>query len=182
MRECIDLLRESKLTSCRNRKLVRILAYQNGVTLYTLEPTYQDEVAGLLEKFDAELVATYMTLRVYAAESSNVSESDRDGLALGLMQKRTNVDGLKQTFKTLDELEDYWGKTFPDAPEWRTLRETESIPKLREVGDVSREIRGQHMVSTIVELVKNGERVFAVVGASPTSSARNPSLKELLAE
>ena len=162
-------------------ELVRILAYQNGVTLYTLEPTYSDEVAGLLEKFDAEMVATYMTLRVYASEASSVSKSDQDGLALGLMHKRTDVDGLKQTFKTLEDLDGYWRKTFPDAPDWRTLRDTESIPKLRGVGDLSREIRGQQMVSTIVELVKNGERVFAVVGASHVIR-QEPSLTELLAE
>jgi pheromone shutdown protein TraB len=46
------------------------------------------------------------------------------------------------------------------------LKDTESVPLLVEVGHASREVRGEHMVRTLVDLAARGERVFAVVGAS----------------
>ena len=147
-------------------RMVRILAYQNDVPLYSLEPAYADEVAGLLDKFDPKMVAVYTTLRTYTTEAKNVSNDSKESLALGLLKKRTNVEGLAGTFTSLKEFDDYWKVHFEDAPDWRTLPNTESVPLLRQVGDVSREVRGQHMVASLSELVGKGERVFAVVGAS----------------
>jgi hypothetical protein len=46
------------------------------------------------------------------------------------------------------------------------LPDTEGVPLLVEVGHASREVRGQHMVRTLVDLAAREERVFAVVGAS----------------
>ncbi len=147
-------------------ELVRILAYRNSIPLHTLEPTYETEVSGLLEHFDPELVATYMTLRVFTSEASGVDASARDTLALNLLHKRTNVNGLRGSLSSIGELDAYWQQEFPEAKNWRKLTSTEGIPRLRQVGDQSREVRGRHMVASLTELVNNGERVFAVVGAS----------------
>lgn len=158
--------------------LTRILANQNGVPLYTLEPTYEVEVAGLLKHFDPRLVATYMTLRVYCSESGG-SGNDQDGLALSLMRKRIHVKGLRDTFSNIAEFDAYWREKFPDEPDWRTLPDTERTPLLVEIGNVSRQVRGEHMVRTLVELVNKGERVFAVVGASHVIR-QEPTLRRLL--
>lgn len=159
-------------------ELVRILANQNRIPLYTLEPEYEAEVEGLLEKFEARLVATYVTLRVYSSEARN-AQGDRDRLALSLMRKRTNVKGLRNTFSNLDELDAYWAEKFSDQPDWRTLSDTEQTSLLVEVGNVSRQVRGEHMVRTIVELVGKGERVLAVVGASHVIR-QEPALRSLI--
>ncbi len=145
--------------------LTRILARQSGIPLFTLEPTYEVEVARLLEYFEPRLVATYFTLRVYSSESDPANQP-QDRLALHLMKKRMDVRGLPHAFATVDELDTYWKQEFPDSPDWRTLKNTEEIPKLRNVGDVSRQVRGEHMVRSLVELANKGERVIAVVGAS----------------
>ncbi len=146
--------------------LVRILAYRDGVELYTLEPTYEEEVAGLLKHFDPTMVAAYMTIRVYSAEAKGVPKNQQDGLAFGLLKKRTNVEGLAGSLNSVEALDEFWKKTFPDAKNWRVLSSPDQVPQLRHVGDVSREVRGRHMVSCLVDLVNKGERVFAVVGAS----------------
>lgn len=159
-------------------RLVRILAFRDGVTQYTLEPTYEDEVRRLLQHHEARLVATYMTLRVYTSEAKGY-QGDRDDLALGLMRKRIAVDGLQNSFGSLAEFDRYWQETFAGSPDWRSLPDTESVPKLVEVGDTSRQVRGEHMVRSIVELVRRGERVFAVVGASHVIR-QEPVLRHLL--
>jgi pheromone shutdown protein TraB len=59
------------------------------------------------------------------------------------------------------------------------LKDTDHILRLVEVGNVSRQVRGEHMVRTLVELVNKGERVFAVVGASHVIR-QEPVLRQLL--
>lgn len=85
-------------------------------------------------------------------------------MPIGLVAFRLKT--LEGTFESIKDLDSYWKTEFPKAPNWRTLENTEQIPRLNEIGNASREIRGQHMFSSIAELVTNGERVFAVVGAS----------------
>lgn len=164
-------------------ELTRILANRDRLPLYTLEPTYEREVAGLLEHFEPKLVATYMTLRVYSAEANHSgavsSGHNQDGLALRLLRKRTNVEGLRHTFTTIAEFDAYWREKFTDEPDWRTFSDTERSPLLVEVGNVSRQVRGDHMVHTLVELVEQGERVFAVVGASHVIR-QEPVLQKLI--
>ncbi len=146
-------------------ELTRILAWRHGVPLYTLEPTYEAEVAALLKHFEPRLVATYFTLRVFTQEAKR-EKGDKDALALHLLEKRTNVEGLRGSLRTVADLDAFWTERFPDSPGWRTLPDTEGLPLLREVGDRSRECRGEHMVRSLVELTRKGERVLAVVGAS----------------
>jgi hypothetical protein len=159
--------------------LVRILAYRSGVPLYTLEPPYEDEVAGLLRQHDAKLVATYLTLRVFTSEAKGY-QGDRDALASGLMRQRLEVSGLRNVFASLADFDRHWRERFSGSPDWRTLPDTESVPLLKEIGDTSRQIRGEQMVRSLVELVRQGERVFAVVGASHVIR-QEPFLRQTLA-
>lgn len=160
--------------------LLRILAYQNDVPLFTLEPPYESEVAGLLKHCEPRMVATYLTLRVYTSESSGLTPDAQNRLALQLLRKRTDVGGLRETLNDLDDFDKHWNEQFPDGLGWRTLTNPDRLAPLRAVGDVSRTIRGQHMISTIEELVRQGERVFAVVGASHVIR-QELELKRLLA-
>ena len=113
-----------------------------------LEPAYEAEVSGLLRQFEPRLVATYLTLRVFTSEAQGY-DGDRDALAKHLLRKRTDVAGLRGTLSSVHDLDNYWRERFPAAPDWRTLPDTESVPLLVEVGNASREIRGEHMVRTL---------------------------------
>jgi hypothetical protein len=165
-------------------ELVRILAQRDGVPLYSLEPAYEAEVNGLLRQFEPRLVATYLTLRVFTSEARGY-DGDRDGLARHLLRKRTDVAGLRGSLSSIDELDAYWRERFPAGPDWRALRDTESMPLLVEVGHLSREIRGEHMVRALVDLAARGEHVLAVVGASHVirqELALGKALEEALAQ
>ncbi len=160
--------------------LTRILARKSGIPAYTLEPTYENEVAALLEHFEPRLVATYFTLRVFTQEAKP-DRSDLDSLALGLMTKRTDVEGLRGSLKSIADLDAFWKERFAAEPDWRTLPDTEGVSLLNEVGDRSREVRGEHMVRSLIELVQKGERVLAVVGASHVIR-QEPALRGALGE
>lgn len=159
-------------------QLVRTLAYRSGVKLFTLEPEYKEEVAGLLKIHDAKDVATYFILRVYSSEVKNYKGS-RDELAFSLLRQRVNVEGLRNTFDSLNSFDSHWKLRFSDTLDWRDLPNTESQPKLLDIGNTSRQVRGEHMIKTLAELTRKGERVFAVVGASHVIR-QEPCLRSLL--
>lgn len=146
-------------------ELTMILARRAGVPLYTLEPRYEEEVSALLERFDPPLVAAFFTLRVFTSEFKE-SGGNPDALALHLLRKRTDVDGLRGSLNSIAQLDAVWKDRIASDRDWRTLTTIEGIPLLDEIGDVSREARGRHMVRSIVDLARRGERVLAVVGAS----------------
>ncbi|MEQ9616978.1 MAG: hypothetical protein RLN60_02965 [Phycisphaerales bacterium] len=158
--------------------VVYALARRDGIPIFSLEPEYEDEVAALLTEWPADVVACYVVLRVVAAESGG-DPSRAEKIAPALIRKRTDVDGLRGSINTVQDLDLVWATVAPDGPDWRTLNNTETTERLRAVGDASREIRGRHMVRAIATLVGQGERVFAVVGASHVIR-HEPTLQDLL--
>lgn len=140
--------------------LVHKLARRDEVPLYSLEPAYADEVAQLVQEFSAEQVALYFFLRVYISEAGGVS---KESLAKDLLRKRTNVDGLRGSLVTLDDVDRLWQRDFSGQGDWRGLQGEPGY--LAEISDSSRRIRGEHMARILIDLVRQGERVFAVVGS-----------------
>jgi len=140
--------------------LVHELARQHGVPLWSLEPEYADEVALLATRFRPAELALFYTLRVYWSESEG--ESD-EALAEGLRAKRTDVEGLRGALPDLAAMDATWQAIQPNG-DWRAW--TGEMPGvLREIDDASRAARGEHMARVLLELVRRGERVFAVVGS-----------------
>lgn len=140
--------------------LVHKLARRDAVGLHTLEPAFSDEVAELLHSFSAEQVALYFFLRVYSAEAGGAAN---ESLAVDLLKKRTDVDGLRGSLASLGDVDVLWQRDFADQPDWRVVQGEPGY--LAEISDVSRRIRGEHMARILVHLVRQGERVFAVVGS-----------------
>lgn len=138
------------------------LAHRDGVRLYSLEPRYEDEVAALLGKWSAERVALYFTMRVYWAESGGDPDDD---LALHLLQKRTDVEGLRGTMTTVADIDRVWSREMQGLGDWRTLSEEPYEGWIAEVSNDSRTIRGEHLSRALIDLVRRGERVFVVVGS-----------------
>ncbi len=168
----------------RESELLRILAQRDDVPIYSLEPTYEAEVGDLLRQFEPRLVATYMTLRVFTSDVQGY-DGDRDALAQSLLRKRTDVAGLRGSLSSIEDLDTYWRERFLAEPDWRTLQDIDNVPLLVEVGNASREVRGEHMIRTLVDLAARGERVLAVVGASHVirqELALDKALDEALAQ
>ncbi|MFQ5675240.1 MAG: hypothetical protein ACE5G1_05025 [bacterium] len=140
--------------------LLHKLARHDDVPLYTLEPAYADEVAKLLQSFSARQTALYFFLRVYASEAGGVAD---EALAVDLLGKRTDVDGLRGSLSTLADVDRLWQRDFPDQDDWRVQQSEPGY--LADISDSSRRIRGEHMARILIDLVKRGERVFAVVGS-----------------
>lgn len=142
--------------------LVHKLARRDEVPLYSLEPAYADEVAALRASFAAEQIALYFFMRVYASEAGGVAD---ETLARDLLGKRTEVEGLRGALITLADVDSLWQHDFPDEDDWRVQQSEPRYGYLAEISDASRRIRGEHMARMLIDLVQQGERVFAVVGS-----------------
>lgn len=159
-------------------KLAYDLARRDGIPIYSLEPSYQDEVDALLEGWAADFVATYFSLRVIVGEAGGDPER-AEAIAPALIAKRTRAEGLRGTLDGVEALDLVWRREFPGGPDWRELKNLESLPKIRAIGDDSREVRGRHMVRALATLAGRGERVVAVVGASH-AIRYEPTLRSLI--
>lgn len=157
--------------------VIHRLARKDGVTLYTLEPPYEDEVAALLSQWTPEQVALYFTLRGYWGEAQGRADDD---LAEHLLRKRTATPALHGVLLSVADIDRVWSRDLAHVGEWRTLGEEPRATYLAQMSDVSREFRGRHMVRAIVDLVHHGERVFAVVGCSHVIRQEN-LIRETLA-
>ena len=140
--------------------LIHKLARADNIPLYTLEPAYEDEVAKLLKIYAPEQIALYFFLRVYRSEAGGVA---KESLAKDLLQKRTDVDGLRGTLLSLEDVDALWSRDFTDFEDWRTIRD--EVGYLAEISEHSRRVRGEHMARILIDLVQKGERVFATVGS-----------------
>lgn len=142
--------------------LVHKLARRDAVSLYSLEPSYQDEVGALLGSWSPEQVALYFTLRVYWSEAGGTPD---DRLAANLLRKRTDVSGLRDSLRNVADIDRVWKRDFPDQPDWRGLTGEPQAGYLARIADDSRRLRGEHMARVLIRLVRDGQRVFAVVGS-----------------
>ena len=100
-------------------------------------------------------------MRVYWSESQGIAN---DPLAAELLALRSDVTGLRGVVASVEELDQVWQRHLPDLPTWRTMRSEPEHSVLEEISFASRDIRGEHMVRALVDLVRKEERVFAVVG------------------
>lgn len=143
-------------------EVVHELARRDDVPMFSLEPSYASEVAYLLDRWTPEQLALFFTLRVYESEAGG--EAD-EGLAEHLLGKRTDVEGLRGALESVDDIDRVWNRDFPEAGDWRSRRGLVDVGYLRAIGDDSRAVRGEHMARTLIDLVRKGERVFAVAGS-----------------
>ena len=149
-----------RLVGLSEAALVHELAGRDGVTLFSLEPDYETEVAQLLQQFEPADVALFFTLRVYWSESGGVAN---EPLAEDLRSKRTDVDGLREALPNLAAMDATWTNSSAEG-DWRTWSNG-SVGRLLEIDLASRRVRGEHMAQILIELVERRERVFAVVGS-----------------
>ncbi len=150
--------------------LVFVMARRSGIDCLSLEPTGEAEAGALVESFPRDTVAAFLTLRGVFSESRGTSD-DPDGLAMELLEKRAGMGELRGAVTGIADLDRVWareaGATGAEGgADWRTLSDFPKGTGFDAVANASREFRGVHMMRTLVELSRRGERVLAVVGKS----------------
>lgn len=152
--------------------LVIRLADEHDIAVYSLEPTWDDEIGMVTERYSQEEATVFYTLRVYLSERGDERDPARmDKLAAHLLKKRGNRPGLDGAVADLEAFDRVWRSSFGDARDWRTLPPEAIWPgdaptKLQAISRFVNEVRDRHMARVVIDFVTRGERVFAIAGGS----------------
>ncbi|MEM6642535.1 MAG: hypothetical protein AAF616_06120 [Bacteroidota bacterium] len=147
--------------------MVTQLANKKGIDLYSWEPTREDEIASLIKKYSSEEVAMFYTFRPYFGNMRYGEYSDPESALQGYLESRTDYPEIQGVFTSWEELDRKWKEDFPGI-EWRNYGAGKGYPDgyLDEIWNHVNIFRDEHMISAIVELVKEGQKVFVTMGAS----------------
>jgi len=149
---------------------VRFLAARDGVPVASLEPTKQELAKRLVPEFGAELVKLGFLLLQVKHHRNNPTEPFETAVAR-TFSTLNRTPGLEGQPRDLAELERRFAARFPEAPVLRQLPEawTDPVQAINEMNAFYRrasEERDRHMIDLLADRVRQGQRVFAVVGAS----------------
>ncbi len=153
--------------------LVRFLAARDKVPVQSIDPTRAAEVAELSKTFPAEQLKLFFVLlvvteygRVYQGEAKTLEEELRRVFPI-----LAATPGLNGPPNSIPELEATYARylpyhgTFKDArPSWFDPVKSENF--LNQIARRGSEYRNRYMVDLLTREVKDGKRVFAVVGGT----------------
>lgn len=143
------------------------LARSDGVPLYSWEPRREWEIATMLDSFPAERVALFYVLRPYFSGIRFGRPPDPDAFVEEFRRKRTRYPGLEGALPSVAAIDSLWARDFPALPDWRETSDEHGLPGyLRDLSAHSNALRDEHLAHVLIELVRRGERVFAVSGSS----------------
>lgn len=137
------------------------------VPIYSWEPRREVEIARMLDSFPAERVALFYVLRPYFGQLRFGRPADPEGFVEEYRRSRTRYPGLEGTLPDIGAIDSLWSRDFAGLPDWRETSDAYGLPGyLDALADRSNALRDEHFASVIVDLVRRGERVFAVAGSS----------------
>ena len=146
---------------------VNALARKDGIAVYSWEPPREVEIGRLLEAFPPERVALFYVLRPYFSNLRHGRPDDPEGFVEEFRRKRTAYPGLENTLQSVAQIDTVWKRDFAGLPDWRDTSDAYGLPGyLGEISDVSNAIRDEHLLNVVIDLVRHGERVFAIMGSS----------------
>ncbi len=167
--------------------LLSFLAKKHNIPIKSLDPPRMDEIKYIIgtQEWTLEQIFLFYILRRVPENNKKTNPQDPEIMveeALRISAKTPGFDGLP---KNLEEFEQSVKKYFPGVPDWRKIDSKffDPNPNLgmftNYIAETSVQFRGRFMVKSLVEAVKKGERVFAVVGASHVVK-QEKALKKLL--
>ncbi len=161
--------------------LVYALAQRDGVDVYSIEPDAADHARALADATDPEKAAAMLAMRfVWSNEPRPYSSASLEEA----LRKRA-VGVLDGVFENADAFDTFWREHWiSELGDWRELSDDRLIPRhgrteIESVWATDTELRDVHMTRVLIEQVRAGERVFAVIGRSHVA-VQEPALRALL--
>ncbi len=149
-------------------------AKHERISLYTWEPLFEEEIAWTLKKFPQKRVALFYILRPYFGQVKFGKPDDPDAWVEGTIGRRTKVKGLEGSLRSVAEIDSIWRADFPEKKDWRDTDDRYGwVGYLNDIAKESNAYRDEHFARAIIQLVRNGERVFAVAGSSHAVKLEN---------
>jgi hypothetical protein len=180
----LEETREEAISKFGEQGLLRYLAGQDGVQIRSLEPPVEEEVEELLRHYPGEQLKLFYVLRQTVQCRRTSQDTGFDAAIQTSLDVLGKTPGLEGKPRSLTELAESYTRHLGTEHDWREVPKTWVYPTESEVltNDIARRISGyrnEHMVRLITEYLKDGERVFAVVGVSHVVM-QEPALRSAL--
>jgi hypothetical protein len=151
--------------------LVRFLAARDKVPAFSLEPSQVDEAAMLLKTYTSEQVKVYYALRPIPQFRKRKNDETIEAFMTNVLGFLSRISGLESAPNSVAELEKSCLWLSPQLKDWRDVEQSWYDPVAshaytNHISRLSSEFRDLHMVKLLIDEVKQGKRVFAVVGGS----------------
>lgn len=145
---------------------VHALARDDGIPTYSWEPPLEVRMDSLLDQgFSREQVALYSVLGPYFSNRRYGRPEDPESVVAEAVRKRGTWPGIEGALRDVESVEAAWTRHFPEGPDWRDVSDQYGLPGF--LGQIDgNAARDEHFIRVIIDLVRQGERVFAVAGLS----------------
>jgi hypothetical protein len=167
----VSLTIEETVSKSGESGLTRFLAARDKVPAFSLEPKRTDETMMLLKTYTPEQVKVFYALRPVPQFRKRKNAQTIESFMTVLLGNLSRIPGLEGAPNSIDELERSCLWLSPRLRDWRSVEQSWFDPVashayLNQIARLSSEFRDMHMVNLLIEEVKQGKRVFAVVGGS----------------
>jgi hypothetical protein len=180
----LETTREEAIRKHGEQGLLRFLAERDGVPLHNIEPERDEEAGFLLRLFPPEQVKLFYALRQVAQHRRMKDVRPLDEYVQEVLLGLGRVEGLDGAPSSLAELKEVYSRTVKQTIDWRNVPEEWFYPTGTEMlfNHIARNasrLRDEHMVEVLTKQLKDGERVFAVVGFAHVVM-QEPALRHVL--
>ncbi len=163
--------REEAISNFGEGGLLRFLAAHDSVPIFSLEPSRIEEVLKLRHEFEAEEIKLFYVLRQVVQYRRGHKEASLDDYITEMLHVLSQAVGLEGPPCDLNDLESSCRRHFPKLSDWRQAPAEWFDPTvdgliMNRLSRAASRIRDVYMVKLLTEEVKQGRRVFAVVGYS----------------
>lgn len=156
--------KEEAIRKAGEAGLVRFLAARDNVPTTTLDPTRAEEVAVLSSRFTREQIKLFFLLRAAAQFGARNPREKIDAEMERILGIYAGTSGLNGSPRTVAELEAAF-PNFRDAKlEWFDPVRNDTF--FNAISRAGSNYRDRYVVDRLVAHVKEGRRVFAVMGGS----------------
>lgn len=162
-----------KKAICRHGEggLMRFLAAKNGIPIQSIDPPRKIEVIHLSRFFTPDKIKLYYILRQAVINRNMKKDMNNVNYVNCLLGELSKLDRFKGNPSTYDEFELTARKLFPNLKDWRSIPCSHFYSNgpenfLAKIHLKVNEFRDNYMLKILLNELKKGKRVFAVVGRS----------------
>jgi len=167
----VEASREEAIAKHGESGLVRFLAARDDVPATTLDPSRAEEVAALASEFPKERIKLFFLLR---AASQFVRRSGTAGLDAEMeriLRIYAEMPGLRGSPRTVAELAAMYASLFPGRGDYSAVPASWFDPVrsdtfLNAIARTGSEYRDRYVVARLTAHLREGRRVFAVMGGT----------------
>jgi len=168
--------REETIKQAGESGFVRYLATRDGIPFRSLEPSPQEEAAHILKQYSPEQVMLFYVLReaVRLRDRRQLADEELKKAVAQLLAQASQMPGFENVAPNLDALAATYHKYWSSPADWwqapaawfdpgKTSAETGGR-FTNDINRLSSEYRDLNMYQVLSKAVREGNRVFAVVG------------------